>query len=113
MSNGEPNRLDRIEAILEEIATTQVEFNNRINSNAKAIEALSDDIGNLKNEWQKDREEWRKDRKVLYQFLSRVARSQSDFYETQADFYARFDEIDERQARMLEIMDRFLPREEN
>ena len=55
------------------------------------------------------KEEAQKDRRGIYQLLSRLARSQADFYETQSDFYRRFDEIDERQARMIEILDRYLP----
>jgi len=88
------------------------ELKQFIASNDKAIQALTIGITELKNEWQKDREEWKKDRNGIYQLLARVTRSQSDFYETMADFYARFDEIDQRQARMLEIMNRFLPGEQ-
>ena len=73
-----------------------------IASNAKAIEALTSSITELKQEWQKDR-------RGIYELLARLTRSQADFYETQSDFYRRFDEIDERQARMLEILDRYLP----
>ena len=73
-----------------------------IASNAKAIEALTSSITQLKQEWQKDR-------RGIYELLARLTRSQADFYETQSDFYRRFEEIDERQARMLEILDRYLP----
>ena len=78
------------------------ELKQLIASNAKAIEALTTSIGEMKQEWQKDR-------RGIYDLLSRLTRSQADFYETQSDFYRRFDEIDERQARMLEILDRYLP----
>ena len=84
------NRLDRIEILLEKIG-------QRINSNAKAIEALTNDMVDLK-------EEWAKDRKGMYQLLSHLARSQADFYETQSDFYNRFDEIDKRQENIVKIL---------
>lgn len=78
------------------------ELKQLIASNAKAIEALTTSMNDMKEEWQKDR-------RGIYQLLARLTRSQADFYETQSDFYRRFDEIDERQARMLEILDRYLP----
>ena len=78
------------------------ELKQLITSNAKAIEALTSNITELKQEWHKDR-------RGIYELLARLTRSQADFYETQSDFYRRFDEIDERQARMLEILDRYLP----
>ena len=81
---------------------SEEELRQLIASNAKAIEALTTSINDFKEEAQKDR-------RGIYQLLSRLARSQADFYETQSDFYRRFDEIDERQARMLEILDRYLP----
>ena len=81
---------------------TDEELKQLISSNAKAIEALTTSISEMKQEWQKDR-------RGIYDLLSRLARAQADFYETQSDFYRRFDEIDERQARMLEILDRYLP----
>jgi uncharacterized coiled-coil protein SlyX len=69
------DRLERLEKIVE--------------SNAKSIEALTDNITELKSEWEKDR-------RGIYQLLGRLTRSMSDFYETQSDFYHRFDQIDER-----------------
>ncbi|ACK72868.1 conserved hypothetical protein [Gloeothece citriformis PCC 7424] len=78
------------------------ELKQLIASNAKAIEALATSITELKQEWHRDR-------RGIYELLARLTRSQADFYETQSDFYRRFDEIDARQARMLEILDRYLP----
>ena len=78
------------------------ELKQLIASNAKAIEALTSSIAESKQEWQKDR-------RGIYELLARLTRSQADFYETQSDLYRRFDEIDERQARMLEILARYLP----
>ncbi|GBF79568.1 hypothetical protein AsFPU1_0964 [Aphanothece sacrum FPU1] len=82
-----------------------------IESNARAIEALTDNFASFQKEWQKDREEWQKDRRGIYQLLGQLTRSMSDFYEVQSDFYRRFDQIDERQARMTEILDRLSPPE--
>lgn len=80
------------------------ELKNLIASNAKAIEALTANISEIK-------EEWHKDRRAMYELLSRLARSQSDFYDTQSDFYRRFDQIEKPEAKMLEILDRYLPPE--
>ena len=85
------------------------ELRQLIASNAKAIEALNASISEMKQEWQEMRQEWQKDRRGIYELLARLTRSQADFYETQSDFYRRFDEIDAREARMLEILDRYLP----
>ena len=71
---------------------TDEELKQLISSNAKAIEALTTSISEMKQEWQKDR-------RGIYDLLSRLTRTQADFYETQSDFYRRFDEIDERQTR--------------
>jgi uncharacterized coiled-coil protein SlyX len=85
-------RIDRLEKIVE--------------SNARSIEALSNSITELKQEWQKDR-------RGIYELLARLTRSQADFYETQSDFYRRFDQIDERQAKIVEILDRYLKDDDN
>lgn len=77
-----------------------------IESNARAIEALTDNFASLQQEWQKDR-------KGIYQLLGQLTRSMSDFYEVQSDFYRRFDQIEERQAKMTEILDRLSPPENN
>ncbi len=68
----------------------EVSFHNSfriaiISSNAKAIEALTANISELTQEWQKDR-------RGIYDLLARLTRAQADFYETQSDFYRRFDE---------------------
>ncbi len=73
-----------------------------IESNACAIEALTNNITELQ-----------KDRKGIYQLLGQLTRSMSDFYEVQSDFYRRFDQIDERQAKITEILNRYLPPENN
>jgi len=74
------------------------------NSNAKSIEALTNSLAQSKKEWEKDRQ-------GLDQLLGQLTRSRSDFYEVQSDFYNRFDKIEERKSRMVEILDRYLPPE--
>ena len=124
MSNSEENRLDRLESLaettltglqeiklgLQEIKLGLQETNQGLketraiaNSNAKSIEALTNSLAESKKEWEKDR-------RGLYQLLGQLTRSMSNFYEVQSDFYNRFDN-DERQSRMVEILDRYLPPE--
>ena len=83
---------------------TQSDFYNR-------IEALTHALTQEREERQKKEIAWEKDRKGVYELLGRVARGQSDFYATQSDFYNRFDQIDERQAKITEILNRYLPPE--
>jgi uncharacterized protein YukE len=75
-------------------------------SNAKAIEALTHALSEERQERRQRESVWERDRKGLYELLGRIARAQADFYATQADFYERFDRLEERQARMMEILDR-------
>ena len=124
MSNSEENSLDRLESLaettltelqeiklgLQEIKLGLQETNQGLketrviaNSNAKSIEALTNSLAESKKEWEKDR-------RGLYQLLGQLTRSMSDFYEVQSDFYNRFDN-EERQYRMVEILDRYLPPE--
>lgn len=72
------------------------------NSNEKSIRALRDSIAESKKQWERDR-------RGLYQLLGQLTRSMSDFYRVQSDYYNRFDQIEARQARMNEILDRYLP----
>jgi len=85
------DRLDRLEKIVE--------------SNSRSIQALSNSIAYFKQEWQKDR-------KGIYELLGRLTHSMSDFYEIQSDFYRPFNQIDERQLKITEILDRFLKPQE-
>ncbi|MBD2289947.1 hypothetical protein H6F92_14575 [Microcystis wesenbergii FACHB-1317] len=122
MSNSEENRLDRLESLaettltglqeiklgLQEIKLGLQETNQGLketraiaNSNAKSIEALTNSLAESKKEWEKDR-------RGLDQLLGQLTRSMSDFYEVQSDFYNRFDK-EERQSRMVEILDRYFP----
>ncbi|ACK65137.1 conserved hypothetical protein [Rippkaea orientalis PCC 8801] len=137
MNQDSSTRLDRLEALAENILTGLAQTNLSIdkireelsetnkalaqtnkalaetnkglletraiaNSNAKSIQALS-------GEWQETRKEWEKDRRGIYQLLGQLTRSMSDFYDVQSDFYYRFDQIDERQVRITEILNRYLP----
>ena len=118
MSNSEENRLDRLESLaettlteLQEIKLGLQETNQGLketraiaNSNAKSIEALTNSLAESKKEWEKDR-------RGLDQLLGQLTRSMSDFYEVQSDFYNRFDKIEERKSRMVEILDRYFPPE--
>jgi methyl-accepting chemotaxis protein len=118
MNEQQESRLDRLEALAESILAGLQETRQALqetqqglretraiaNSNAKSIEALSNSITEAKAEWEKDR-------RGLYQLLGQLTRSMSDFYNVQSDFYLRFDQIDDRQARMLEILNRYLPPE--
>lgn len=90
-------RLDRLEALAEKILEGLAETRLRTDSNARSIQALS-------NEWQKDREQWEKDRKGIYQLLGQLTRSMSDFYAIQSDFYNRFEQIEARQADMTQML---------
>ena len=132
MSNSEENRLDRLESLAENTLTELREIKSGLqeirlglqeiklglqetnqglketraiaNSNAKSIEALTNSLAESKKEWEKDR--W-----GLYQLLGQLTRSMSDFYEVQSDFYNRFDKIEERESRMVEILNRYFPPE--
>jgi hypothetical protein len=68
-------------------------------SNAKAIQSLTNSLTESKQEWQKDR-------KQMYEWMSRLSASQANFWETQADYYRRLEEGEDRQAIMLEILNR-------
>lgn len=123
MNDSEPSRLDRLEVLaetilagLQEVRVGLTETRAIANSNAKSIQALSgewqkdrEEWAKDRKEWAKDREQWEKDRKGIYQLLGRLSRSMADFYEVQSDFYLRFDQLDERQARIMEILNRYLP----
>ena len=77
------DRLERIEKIVE--------------SNSRAIQALADAVA-------RDREERKQEQKGLYDYLARIASAQSDFYQTQDDFYRHLERMDDRHAQMIEII---------
>ncbi|MBZ8179801.1 hypothetical protein [Oscillatoria salina] len=92
---------------------TDDDLKQLIASNAKSIQALTTSLNELKQEWQKDREEWQKDRKQIYQWMSRLSASQANFWETQADYYRRLEDVEDRQAIMLEILNRVTKKDED
>lgn len=104
MTNNEPSRLDRIEAILERIASKQEEYNARIDSNAKAIEALANDRALYERQAKLDRER-------LYGAMAELATAQANLSSAQAGFYGRLAAQDEliqtlarRQGEIVEIL---------
>ena len=80
------DRLNRIEKIVE--------------SNARAIQALADTVAQEKQQ-----------QKGLYEYLGRIASAIAGFYEVQADFYRHLERMDERQAQIIEILNRLTERE--
>ena len=98
MTNGNSSdRLDRIERILENVASTLVEIDSRINSNAKAIEASQSE----RREFERNLE---RDRVRLYQSLSNLANAQAAMATTHAEFqssfFSRQQELDKRQEEL-------------
>jgi hypothetical protein len=90
---------------------TDDEIKQLIASNAKAIQALGNSLTEFKQQWEKDREEWKKDRKQIYELMSRLASSQANFWEMQADYYRRLEDLEDKQGIMLEILDRVTKKE--
>ena len=72
------DRLDRLEAFIERFAQ---ESDKQIKSNAKAIEALSD-------QQRENEQRATLDRRRLSEAMSRLAGAQADFYSAQAGFYS-------------------------
>jgi hypothetical protein len=103
-------RLDRIEATLEAIAQSQRELIDGLketraiaNSNAKAIQALNDTVNsNIKKA--------ERDRARLYEAMARMSAAQSHFWQIQEDYYLRLGEVDKRQSRTVELLDRISQR---
>lgn len=81
------------------------ELRQLISSNAKAIQALSHSLTELK-------EEWKKDRKQMYEWMSRLSASQANFWESQADYYRRLEEMEDRNAKIVEILDRLTQKDD-
>lgn len=93
MSTSDPNRFERIEILLESIATDLASAKDIAISNAKAIEASRDEFSSFRQEWQLDRSR-------LYQAMSELATAQANFYSQQATFYQRQEELDQRQNEL-------------
>jgi hypothetical protein len=97
LNSNDPNRLDRIEAILEAISM-------RVDSNARAIEALADDRTETEQRAKLDRER-------LYGAMAELATTQANLASAQAGFYGRLATQDDliqtlarRQGEIVEIL---------
>ena len=94
MTNSQPDRLDRLETLLESIAL-------KVESNARAIEALS-------NERVRYEQQAQQDRNRLYQAMTNLATAQATMASTHADFqtsiYTRQEELDRRQGEIVNIL---------
>lgn len=108
MSN-DPSRLDRLEALAESILQGLAETRQRTDSNAKSIQALTDAVTSdhekwrqERQEWRQERQEWRQDRRRVFEWMSRLAAAQADFYEMQADHLSHLEQIDERLTSILD-----------
>lgn len=91
MNKGEESRLDRLEALAEKILEGLAQIKHRTDSNTRSIEALT--------------LEGRIARNRLDEVMSRLA-AQATFWDIQEDYYQRLEQIDERQARMIELLNR-------
>ena len=65
-------RLDRIEALIEKIG-------QKVESNAKSIEALTHSITEEREQRRQNRELLRRDRAHVFEWMSRLAAAQADF----------------------------------
>lgn len=84
-SNG-GDRLDRIEALIEQIG-------QKVDSNARSIQALSE-----------DRRESERDRARFYQEMANLSASMANLSNAQADFYRRMEDFSRRQGDIVEIL---------
>ncbi len=106
MTNGNSSdRLDRIERILEQTVQIQQQTEQKIASNAKSIESLTDDL-----------QEMRRDRKVLYDLMSDLANNQSRMYqvmealdERQQQLTNQQNQLTNQQQQLIEILKRLTP----
>lgn len=84
------DRLDRIEALLEKIG-------QRVDSNARAIEAISANTA-----------EYQKDRARMYQLMAELAQTQAELAQTQAEekreMYRLLGNLDQQQADIVQIL---------
>lgn len=94
---SEENRLERLEALAEQILAGLEQTRQITESNTRSIEALTNTI-------REERQEWQLDRSRLYQALSEIATAQANFYSIQANFHNRLEELDKRQRDIVEIL---------
>ncbi|MGK7877211.1 MAG: hypothetical protein AB4426_29120 [Xenococcaceae cyanobacterium] len=97
MTNSEPSRLDRIEALLELIATDLANAKDLAISNARAIEASRAEFSQLRQEWQIDRSR-------LYKAMADLANAQVNVYHRLEDLDERQGELSRRQGEIVEIL---------
>ena len=69
------------------------ELKNLVESNARAIEALTANV----NELARDRQE-------MYRLMANLASTQASLASAQADFYQRLQQNDQRQGEIVEIL---------
>lgn len=81
---------------------TDEELKKLVESNAKAIQALTNAMTDDRERWRQERTEWRQDRRRVFEWMSRLAAAQADFYEMQADHLTHLERIDERLGQILE-----------
>ncbi len=97
MNESDNNRLDRIEALIEANMRAMEELRKRVDSNARSIEALTNNIAVSQQEAQRDRAR-------LYQVMADLALSQAQMAETHTQFqrniYQRHEELDQRQSEL-------------
>jgi chromosome segregation ATPase len=99
-SNNSNDRLDRIEALLEQIG-------QRVDSNAKSIQALSDERKENERQLQRDRAHLYQEMANLSSSMANLSSSMANLSSSmanlnnaQADFYRRLEQMDERQETL-------------
>ena len=97
MSNNDNNRLDRIEALLESFAQGLNQLDKRIDSNARAIEALTEE--RRANEQASNR-----DRSRLYQAMAELSTAQANFYGRLEEVDQLQDQLSRRQGEIAQIL---------
>lgn len=100
MTNADSNRLDRIEALIEQTVELVKSVGQRTDSNARAIEALSDELRIFQVEAIRDRSRLYQSLASLANAQAELASSQANFYQTQSTFYNRLEEVDNRQNEL-------------
>jgi len=48
----------------------------------------------------------------MYEWMTRLSASQANFWETQADYYRRLEDLEDRQEMIREILNRLTPNQE-
>jgi hypothetical protein len=95
---------------------TDEDLKKLIESNAKASQRLADSVAQDREDRRKEGEEWRQDRRKMYQWMSRLAAAQADFYEVQGDYLNHVERIDERltdiDERLIAILERLTPKQD-